>query len=395
MFGSSVLDVAIGLAFLYLLLSLLSTGINEYIESWIKMRAKDLERGLRELLAVGAPTATGATPEGLIRQLYSHPLIYALFHGEYQSGARNLPSYIPSRNFALALMDVVLPARPDGTAADTRSGTCGATAPRQAVPDPTAVAAAAAAVAAVAGGPSGAVALTPAPGPVAAPDSPVTRLRAGVVANRTLTPDLQKALLALIDAAGNDMNQVRENIERWFDSAMDRVSGWYKRRVQWITLGVGFALAVAINADTFAVGESLARDQALRASVVAAAEQYAQTHNPQPAGGKAAEGKGKEANEKGKDKDTTPLTPEKMAEEVNKIQGYGWPLGWYKDDKRTMPPDVPGWALKFFGWVLTAFAISLGAPFWFDLLNRFIVIRSTVRPTQKSPPEPPVNPPNK
>ena len=41
----------------------------------------------------------------------------------------------------------------------------------------------------------------------------------------------------------------------------------------------------------------------------------------------------------------------------------------------------------FLGWLLTALAVSMGAPFWFDLLNKFIVIRSTVKPKEKSPEE--------
>jgi hypothetical protein len=44
-------------------------------------------------------------------------------------------------------------------------------------------------------------------------------------------------------------------------------------------------------------------------------------------------------------------------------------------------------ARSIFGWLLTAFAISLGAPFWFDLLNRFMIVRSTVKPHEKSPEE--------
>ncbi len=39
------------------------------------------------------------------------------------------------------------------------------------------------------------------------------------------------------------------------------------------------------------------------------------------------------------------------------------------------------------GWAITAFAVSLGAPFWFDILNKFMVVRSTVKPAEKSPPE--------
>ncbi|MFN2598074.1 MAG: hypothetical protein ABR563_12915, partial [Pyrinomonadaceae bacterium] len=47
-----------------------------------------------------------------------------------------------------------------------------------------------------------------------------------------------------------------------------------------------------------------------------------------------------------------------------------------------------GWLLlKLFGLFLTGLAISQGAPFWFDLLNKFMVIRSTVKPKEKSPDE--------
>ena len=36
---------------------------------------------------------------------------------------------------------------------------------------------------------------------------------------------------------------------------------------------------------------------------------------------------------------------------------------------------------------MTAFAATLGAPFWFDVLNKVMVIRSTVKPHEKSPEE--------
>jgi hypothetical protein len=41
-------------------------------------------------------------------------------------------------------------------------------------------------------------------------------------------------------------------------------------------------------------------------------------------------------------------------------------------------------ASHLFGWILTAFALSFGAPFWFDTLNKIMVIRSTVKPREKS-----------
>src|SRR6185436_2185893 len=109
-----------------LLLSLICSAVNEIIEAWLKKRASYLEQGIRELL-------DDPSGNGLARKLYSHPLIKGLFRGPYipsqikKSGGyasrSDLPSYIPARNFALALMDVVLPAQtgtPSGAAAAIR-----------------------------------------------------------------------------------------------------------------------------------------------------------------------------------------------------------------------------------------------------------------------------------
>lgn len=352
MFGSSILDVALGLVFLYLLLSLLCTALNEMIEGGLNKRAKNLEQGLIALFSVPHP-AGGATPSGvaLVKLLYEHPLINGLFAGEYKPGSRRLPSYIPARNFALAVMDLVLPAK--GDAPSGTAGTTGGEVPEDSVP--ARLAALRKNLKAVAAGPVGETGVIP--------------------------PGVARGLLALIDAAGNDLDKVRKNIEDWFDSSMDRVSGWYTRRVKWISFVVGLVLAAAVNADSFAVADALARDQALRASVASAADEYAKAHAKDKAGGKPE-----------------PKTPEDVAREVNKIRAYGWPLGWDRDDTRTMPArtvtweSLPAWGLKAFGWVVTAIAITLGAPFWFDVLNRLIVIRSTVKPKEKSPDEPAVDP---
>jgi hypothetical protein len=79
------------------------------------------------------------------------------------------------------------------------------------------------------------------------------------------------------------------------------------------------------------------------------------------------------------------------------IQSLSLPIGWDSEDD--VSRQWPGWHWKRYGgwwyqiywhllgWLLTALAISLGAPFWFDLLNKFIVIRSAVKPHEKSPEE--------
>ncbi len=237
--------------------------------------------------------------------------------------------------------------------------------------------------------------------------------------------DLKATLLVLIDAAGPSMVQVRKNIEKWFDSVMDRVSGWYKRRVQWISLSVALGLTLLLNADTFAVADALARDPVLRAKMVAAA-----TERTKPAPEVALAPRPKESTKPPEVKDPGAAAPaekpqpkaeptelDRVVKDVNEVREYGWPLGWDSSDERAVPRapwgDVelpPGasaeerkkeqakidrapwaWLLKLLGLLVTAIAVSLGAPFWFDVLNRFIVIRSTVKPTEKSPNEPAVD----
>src|SRR5439155_2686832 len=94
------------------------------------------------------------------------------------------------------------------------------------------------------------------------------------VDNLQNTP-VQRALLIAIDTAQGDLGRAQANVEAWFNSSMDRVSGWYKRRTQTIIFVVGFVLTVAVNADTLTVAESLVQDDALRKAVIAEAEAIA------------------------------------------------------------------------------------------------------------------------
>ncbi len=86
-FGSNLLEVAIGVIFVFLLLSLLCSALGELIESFIRFRARDLERGVGKLL--GNPD--------LVNDFFNHPLVKPL--GEK-------PSYIPARTFSLALWNL-------------------------------------------------------------------------------------------------------------------------------------------------------------------------------------------------------------------------------------------------------------------------------------------------
>ena len=314
-FGSTVLEVAIGMIFVYLLLSLLCSAIGEYIEAWFNFRARDLRKGIELLLN---DTAGGG--QDLADRLYRHGLIRPLYRD-----AKKLPSYIPARTFALALWNMA------------------------------------------GGGPGGGTA-------------DLTKLKA--VIDQVPNKELKEALTTLIDEANGDFEQARKNIEDWYDGAMDRVSGWYKRRVQVMLLIIGVAAAAAINADSINIGRALTQDGTLRQSVVGAAEKAVAAPSPTP--GQPAEDAAAQLA----------AAKRKVQDARAQLNELGLPLGWVGRtadntlDLRRVPESRGEWVLKIFGLLLTGLAISQGAPFWFDLLNKFMIIRSTVKPHEKSREQP-------
>src|ERR1700730_6613277 len=66
--------------------------------------------------------------------------------------------------------------------------------------------------------------------------------------------NIKSALLASLMTADGDFNAFRKNVATWFDDSMDRLSGAYKRHLKVLTIMVGCAVAVSLNADTFGVG---------------------------------------------------------------------------------------------------------------------------------------------
>ena len=155
-------------------------------------------------------------------------------------------------------------------------------------------------------------------------------------------------LKALLTEAGNDIEKLKEKLAAWFDSAMERVSGWYKRWAQIVSLVVALLIAGVINADTIQIVRFMSADAAARATLSQQAVSVAQGENP-PA---------------------TPSTLDDAREILSDLETFGIPLGW---------PEVPvgwtQWALKIIGLFITAVAMTLGAPFWFDLLKKVSGLR--------------------
>jgi hypothetical protein len=68
---------------------------------------------------------------------------------------------------------------------------------------------------------------------------------------------IKKALVPLLESANDDFEKALANMEKWYDEAMDRLTGWYKRYSQWWALGLAFVIALVLNADTFEISKKI------------------------------------------------------------------------------------------------------------------------------------------
>ncbi len=315
MFGLQMLDVAIGLIFIYLLLSLVCTASNELIAGLLNSRAKNLSRAIQNLLK------DNGFPD-LEKSFYQHPLVKSLYIPATKPSfvsenfyARSLtrrffenqarPSYIPPKTFALAILDIVAPGNPGGA---------------KSIDD--------------------------------------VRTKVGELGNDS---DLGKVFQILLDQSGSDVKTLTDNVETWFNEAMERAAGWYKRKTQLVIIPLSFAIVIVANADTIQITKAISNNPSLRQALVAEAQELAKAESlPEPSA----------------------APREQIEKNKAKLEELGVPLGW---DSR--PEGFGAWVQKIFGLLLTALAVSLGAPFWFDLLKKVINIRATgLAPGEKNEP---------
>jgi hypothetical protein len=420
LFNSVILEIVISLFFVYLLLSLICSALNEWLASYLfKLRSKTLRDGIENLLA-DPVLADLLKVSNLADKFYAHPLIdrlgrqekkisrlAKLFEPLGRAGAGR-PSYIPGRDFARAALDLLL--RETGTPRPTNAAGLYET----------------------------------------------VRTMLAKLANDG--SDLARTLLILVEEAGIDPRKMQEaaqqlqeinawrqklrdfttqsapgadaaailktiselerslqqteaeleaawqkalgNVEGYFDDAMERVSGWYKRRVQGYLIIFALVVTVLLNADTLAMATELSTNDALRTGIVTAAEQQmtealAATNTSTGTVTTPTEnGITQPAATAATDTITTTAAPvnadaaqidgdtpageagqqlQEKLDQLKALQNLGLPVGWQRW------PQGSEWITKIIGLLITAIAVSFGAPFWFELLNKLVNLRMAGR----------------
>jgi hypothetical protein len=314
MFGSTILDVAAGIIFGFLAISLFTSASVEAINSALNVRAKNLRTGIMAL--VNDPNFSG-----LAKQLYQHALINPLGPGTADP-AKNAPSYVDKLQFADAMLDI------------------------------TGLSAATPAAATQAPGPEAVAALT---ARMAALSDQVTKIS---------DPQIRQLLQGMIARCGGDMGRLKTDLASWFDNAMDRLSGNFKRRTQVMTFAIALVTALVINLDTIRVGTLLWGQTGL-------AEELKSISIPSSAP---------------TDVNGVISTEKQVIDALDKLAQEGFPVGWapghFMDIEDTPghweaiwnePPSI--WYRPLLGWLITAVAALFGAPFWFDALQSIIRLK--------------------
>lgn len=274
MFGSTVLEVAVGLTFCYASVALIVSTMQEALASLLRLRARTLLDGVKTML-------NDPNFNALARTLYSHALVNPHDDGtaKDEHKLKFKPSYINPQHFAIAMIDTI-----------------------QTVPGDWA--------------------------------------QLGRDINAISDEQVRRAMQSIYQQADGDLNKLQAAVASWFDNAMERVSGAYKRKSLMISLALSLLLAVLFNIDSIHLFRTLWQQPAL------AAQLSMDTLN------------------QGAVKGLMTL-----------------PIGWERFPTR-FDADF---AMQVAGWLLTASTAVFGAPFWFDLLQRTIQVRGTgVKPEQRS-----------
>jgi hypothetical protein len=343
--SSAVVQIGLGLVFTFLLLSLVATGVREWIAGVLATRAAFLEKGITQLIG---NLANEVFQHGLVASMKTDAKGLTKWLGglAHTQGSKRGPSYLSARTFSAAFLDVL--------------GRLPSTSPPSRTEDPHA----------------------PDPPTTPAPAHPLE----GSPAGNSLTGRLATAinglgddkvgqsLRALWDGADRDVDRFRGNVEHWYDDQMDRVSGWYRRRSQVVLFVIGLVLAAGLNVDTVAITRALAVDANLRQAVAAAASSFQSSRS---------------MNE------SVPTCPQgTLSGCLQTLRSLELPIGWasYSSYLRVTAPsggrtggqNAGEALLKLLGLLITALAVSLGAPFWFGLLNRLTGIRAGGNPPPRS-----------
>ena len=313
MSGLGFLDLVIGLVFIYFLLSLVVSALQEIRANIFRLRAKNLELWFKDTL----------DNEKLGETLLNHKLIAGLVKGGRK------PSYIPNEHFVSALLDTINSSQNGNKPYDINS------------------------------------------------------IRSAVENTNLLPDDLKRHILQSISEASGELKNLKDDLSQWFDSCMERVAGTYKNIQQKALLVISLIAVSFFNADSISLAKFLYENEDARVELATTASEVAMDSTLQSITKKYVQLDS--LNKLGMEMDSTSINSlgsiqagiDDLKLISGKLSDTKLPLGWSnnKESANTLHLDFLGWLMKVVGLLISGLAVSLGTPFWFDILNKLVNIR--------------------
>jgi hypothetical protein len=397
--GSVVLDTAVGLVFVFLTASLICSAAIEWWGNKMNMRGEFLLRGLREMLDIPPATPGAPASKGTVDRVENPDL---MVREGRRSGLERLAT--KGADFRRALLGPAAEVQPPAPLADlvlahpviaalhrpTRPGFLGGLgrvqrwerkAGKDRASDGMRLASYVSAQAVIR-------CLTD----LLVPDGTGHVTAAQLKTQLEKLPDrvpAKHALLAMLRGTKDDVEGFLKDAEHWYDEQMGRVSGWYKRWAQWRLFVAGGLLALVLNVDTIAIGQTLYQDGPVRNAVVAQA--VSAQGCPGPAGAERTACLDAQRDVLAGLRLPVGWDLHQAAVACRAFSGgqaclphlENWPAFWWD---RTIRDGLPGILAALAGWLLTAVAVAFGAPFWFDALSKLGSLRTAGRrPGENAP----------
>ncbi|MEH2329701.1 hypothetical protein [Nostoc sp.] len=369
-----VVDITLGLVFIYLILSLLASEIQELIATLLQWRAKHLRTSIELLLSGGSESEKSDIINAiqLVQKLYNDPLINTLnqqakgkVEKHFQEITKNPdklvlekqsgPSYLPSETFATTLLDTLkIPqlinhVKHPSEEAKTNLHMILASYKelKKGINDPTS---------------ASYTKIQEIYGDIDQKfiDFVNNELPDEVPNNliKSLSVIAQRSRIKIGDLT-EEVNQFKNEVETWFDRSMDRASGVYKRNAKGVAILIGISVAFLTNTDTFHLVKRLSEDSVIRSTITQSASSQRIDY----------------------------INNEAARKNIEKLLGNASiPIGWQNINQQFELLDTTksnrvyiriSQVFKLIcGWIVSGFAIAMGAPFWFDILNKVINVRN-------------------
>lgn len=325
----AILEVTIGLVMMWLVLSVVTMEIQNWLGQILNTRAKHLEQSLLDMFK---------GEQGLVELFYNHPAIKELGKKD-KKGNFKKPSYIPNEVFARVAMELLINASKQSASA--------------------------------------------------APEAiSFSVMSDGVQQVKALNPELKDLMDHLFPGMGQTdaiafgiediqvkLKEYQENVETWFDHNMDKASGWYRENALALAFTIGLVLTIIFNVDTINITQKLWREPTIRQALVAQAGTY-----------ELKEGTANITEVPGYFDSlampigwiTVPADDPSLCKRLVTADGqFAFRVGGKCSVLLNVPPasDYMGWLIKLVGFLISAAAARQGAPFWFDLLRKLVSLK--------------------